>query len=174
MCGASEKPMMISGPAPEFEVTAVCWLMSSQPTKSTLTSTPIFSVNFAALARNTSSSALTKRTGRSIFRLAPFSIGSEGAGTSAALMVEAVCAEAPVAASAAAETPNASASRRVMSLVMVSSLYLSGGRNLAGEAGAPSTVRAAVHADRLPAPQRGVLQHRRIDAAYRPHAGQHE
>jgi hypothetical protein len=26
------EPMMISGPAPEFDVTAVCWLMSSQPT----------------------------------------------------------------------------------------------------------------------------------------------
>src|SRR5664279_5010991 len=174
MCGASEKPMMISGPAPEFEVTAVCWLMSSQPTKSTLTSTPIFSVNFAALARNTSSSALTKRTGRSIFRLAPFSIGNAGAGTSAALMLEAVWADAPVAASAAAETPKARASRRVMSLVMVPPCSLSGLGNLAGEAGGSLTVRAAVHADRLPAPQRGVLQHRRVDAAYRPHARQHE
>ena len=115
--------MMMSGPAPEFEVTAVCWLMSSQPTKSTLTSTPLFSVNFAALARNTSSSAFTNRTGRSIFRLAPFSIARFGAGTSAALMVEAVCAEAPVAASAAAETPRASASRRVRSF-MVSSGYI--------------------------------------------------
>jgi len=38
-------------------------------------------------------------------RLAPFSIGSDGAGTSAALMVDAVWAAAPVAASAAAETP---------------------------------------------------------------------
>ena len=72
--------MMMSGPAPEFEVTAVCWLMSSQPTKSTLTSTPVFSVNFAALARNTSSSGLTKRTGRSMRKVAPFSIGSMGRG----------------------------------------------------------------------------------------------
>ena len=81
--------MMISGPAPEFEVTAVCWLMSSQPTKSTLTGTPVFSVNFAALARNTSSSGCTNRTGRSMRKLAPFSIGSGGAGTSAALMADA-------------------------------------------------------------------------------------
>src|SRR3954447_10265570 len=110
---------MMSGPAPEFEVTAVCWLMSSQPTKSTLTSTPLFSVNLAALARNTSSSALTKRTGRSIFNDAPFSIAKFGGGTSAALICE-LCAEAPVAAKAAAETPSASASRRVM-LVMISS-----------------------------------------------------
>jgi len=46
-------------------------------------------------------------------RLAPFSIASFGAGTSAALMLE-VCALAPVTASAAAETPSASASRRVI------------------------------------------------------------
>ena len=115
--------MMMSGPAPEFEVTAVCWLMSSQPTKSTLTSTPVLSVNFAALARNTSSSAWTKRTGRSMRKdWRPFRSATAGAGTSAALMVEAVCAEAPVAASAAAETPKASASRRVMSFFMVFSL----------------------------------------------------
>ena len=110
--------MMMSGPAPEFEVTAVCWLMSSQPTKSTLTSTPVSLVNLAALARNTSSSACTKRTGRSMRKDAPFSIANFGAGTSAALMATAVCADAPVAASAAAETPKASASRRVMSFVM--------------------------------------------------------
>ena len=121
MCGASEKPMMMSGPAPLFEVTAVCWLMSSQPTKSTLTSTPVFWVNFAALARNTSSSACTNRTGRSILRVAPFSIASSGAGASAALIAD-VCADAPVAASAAADRPRPSASRRVMSFTMVSSL----------------------------------------------------
>ena len=72
--------MMMSGPAPEFEVTAVCWLMSSQPTKSTLTSTPVSLVNLAALARNTSSSACTKRTGRSMRKDAPFSIANLGAG----------------------------------------------------------------------------------------------
>ena len=122
MCGASVKPMMMSGPAPEFEVTAVCWLMSSQPTKSTLTSTPVFSVNFAALARNTSSSGFTNRTGRSMRKVAPFSIGSDGAGTSAALIGDAVWADAPVTASAAAEAPKANASRRVMSFVMLLSL----------------------------------------------------
>ena len=63
---------MMSGPAPEFEVTAVCWLMSSQPTKSTLTSTPVSLVNLAALARNTSSSACTKRTGRSMRKAGAF------------------------------------------------------------------------------------------------------
>ena len=115
--------MMMSGPAPEFEVTAVCWLMSSQPTKSTLTSTPVSLLNLAALARNTSSSAWTKRTGRSMRKDAPFSIANLGAGTSAALMVAAVCADAPVTASAAADTPRARASRRVMSFVMVFSLF---------------------------------------------------
>src|SRR3954453_5989009 len=169
MCGASEKPMMMSGPAPEFEVTAVCWLMSSQPTKSTLTSTPLFSVNLAALARNTSSSALTKRTGRSIFNDAPFSIAKLGAGTSAALICE-ICAEAPVAAKAAAETPSASASRRVM-LVMISS----GGfccRCWPSSRGL--TVRTPIHADRLPAAQCGILQHRGVDAAHRPQSLQHQ
>ena len=117
---------MMSGPAPEFDVTAVCWLMSSQPTKSTLTSTPVLSVNFLALARNTSSSAWTKRTGRSMRRLAPFSIGKAGAATSAALTADAaVSAFAPVAANAAAETPSASASRRVMSLLINFSLLFS-------------------------------------------------
>jgi hypothetical protein len=38
-------------------------------------------------------------------------------------MVEAVCAEAPVAASAAAESPRPNASRRVMSFVMIFSLF---------------------------------------------------
>jgi hypothetical protein len=38
-------------------------------------------------------------------------------------MAEAVCAEAPVAANAAAETPRASASRRVMSFFMVFSRF---------------------------------------------------
>jgi hypothetical protein len=66
---------------------------------------------------------LTKRTGRSIRKDAPFSIGHAGAATSAALMLEAVCAEAPVVASAAAEMPKASASRRVMSFVMKTSLF---------------------------------------------------
>src|SRR4051812_46352064 len=167
MCGASEKPTMMSGPAPEFEVTAVCWLMSSQPTKSTLTSTPVFSANLAALARNTSSSALTKRTGRSIFREAPFSMAKFGAGTSAALICD-VCAEAPVAASAAAETPKASASRRVTSFIG----FLRG--FVWGCDSAALTVRSAIHADRLPAAQCGILQHRRVDAADRPQARQHQ
>src|SRR3954451_14391028 len=160
---------MMSGPAPEFEVTAVCWLMSSQPTKSTLTSTPVLAVNFAALARNTSSSALTKRTGRSIFNEAPFSIAKFGAGTSAAFICE-LCAEAPVAASAAAETPSASASRRVM-LVMISS-----GRFCCRcwPSSRGLTVRTPIHADRLPAAQCGILQHRGVDAAHRPQSLQHQ
>ncbi|KJC43642.1 hypothetical protein UP09_16790 [Bradyrhizobium sp. LTSP885] len=114
---------MMSGPAPEFEVTAVCWLMSSQPTKSTLTSTPVLSVNFLALARNTSSSAWTKRTGRSMRKDAPFSIGSDGAATSAAFIFDASCAAAPVVASAAADKPSANASRRVRSFLITSSLF---------------------------------------------------
>src|SRR4029079_4240554 len=199
MCGASEKPMMMSGPAPEFEVTAVCWLMSSQPTKSTLTSTPVSLLNVAALARNTSSSACTKRTGRSMRRLAPFSISSLGAVASVALMAD--CAEAPVAANAAAETPKANASRRVISNVIKFSLVFVPGVEspvnsqapipadsgalrlffLLHPAGAGRSTRcpqaflaalavwAAIHADRLPAAKRGVLQHRRIHTAYRPH-----
>src|SRR5688500_316262 len=205
MCGASEKPMIMSGPAPEFEVTAVCWLMSSQPTKSTLTSTPVSLVNLAALARNTSSSACTNRTGRSMRKDAPFSIANFGAGTSAALMGD--CADAPVAASAAAETPSASASRRVMSFfIIIVSLFFLLPALIADELAAsgsqrnrrvlfsswcafpgadrsplrPTTrsavlaVGTAIHADRLPATKRGVLQHRRIDAAYRPHTGQYQ
>jgi hypothetical protein len=38
-------------------------------------------------------------------------------------MVEAVCAEAPVAASAAAESPRPNAPRRVMSCFMIFSLF---------------------------------------------------
>src|SRR6201996_9093294 len=191
MCGASPKPMMMSGPAPLFEVTAVCWLMSSQPTKSTLTATPVLSVNLAALARNTSSSACTKRTGRNMRNVAPFSIGREGAGTSAALTLEASWAEAPVAASAAMETPSANASRRVMSLIASPSLCSSPGvfavafiyrlcmrfpdnSNCTLCEGRPLAVGPAVHADRLPAAKLGVLQHGRVDAAYRPQALEHE
>src|SRR3981081_4587026 len=174
MCGASEKPIMISGPAPEFDVTAVCWLMSSQPTKSTLTSTPVFCVNFAALARNTSSSVCTKRTGRSMRRLAPFSMLSAGAGTVAALACDAsVCAEAPVAANAATESPRPNASRRVMSLIINSSLYPVRRYSPVPRPCLCLAVRAAFHADGLPASERGILQHRRIDAASRPHALQH-
>src|ERR1700743_2595914 len=193
MWGASPKPMMISGPAPLFDVTAVCWLMSSQPTKSTLIGTPVLSVNFAALARNTSSSACTNRTGRSMRKVTPFSIGSEGAATSAAFTFEVPCAAAPVAATPAAETPRANASRRVMSLFMNSSRFiappgvfagalslehdptaLNHARQLSYRSSTSLTVGPAVHADRLPAPQRGVLQDCRVDAAYRPHPRQHE
>jgi hypothetical protein len=39
------------------------------------------------------------------------------------LMMDAVCADAPVTARAAAEAPKANASRRVMSFLMVLSLY---------------------------------------------------
>ncbi len=54
-------------------------------------------------------------------KVAPFSIGSAGAATSATLM--SARTGVPVAASAAAETPNTSASRRVMSFFMVYSLF---------------------------------------------------
>ena len=79
MCGASPKPMIMSGPAPVLAVTAVCWVMSSQPTKSTRTSTPVALVKAAAPARKMSSSGCTKRTGRSMRSVAPFSIGRLGA-----------------------------------------------------------------------------------------------
>jgi hypothetical protein len=116
--------MMMSGPAPEFAVTAVCWLMSSQPTKSTFTSTPVVSVKRFALVRNTSSSGWTKRTGRSMRKDAPFSIGSGGAAISAALMLDGVCAATPVAANAVADSASPRASRRVMSFLITSSLFV--------------------------------------------------
>src|SRR4029079_10409904 len=135
--------------------------------------------NLATLARNTSSSAGTKRTGRSMRRLAPFSMANFGSGTSAALIVEAVCAEAPVTASAAAETPKASASRRVMSFFMVFSLMLVPGLQSPVNRCSRTfcvvlAVGTAIHADRLPAAERGFLQNRRVDAAYRPHSGQYQ
>src|SRR5262249_55898973 len=101
---------------------AVCELMSSQPTKSTLISTPVLSLKRLALARKISSSGCTNFTGRSIASFASFSIFQSGAFTSAALIAEK--AGPPVAASAAAETPRLSASRRVKWSFMTFSLWL--------------------------------------------------
>src|SRR5258708_15064825 len=42
--------------------------------------------------------------------------------------------------------------------------------SLSDEFIAMSAVLAAVHADRVPAPQRGIFQHRRLDASGRPQA----
>src|SRR5260370_39406383 len=47
--------------------------------------------------------------------------------------------------------------------------------NTGGDQSGPClAVRSALHADRLPAAKRGILQHGRIDAAHRPHAGQNQ
>jgi hypothetical protein len=115
-----EKPIMMSGPAPEFSHRGLL-VDVFHPEVDRLTSMPVFR-NFASRGTRPLVS-LTKRTGRSMRKDAPFSIANFGAGTSAALMVDAVCAEAPVAANAAAEAPKASASRRVMSFFMLLSLF---------------------------------------------------
>ena len=56
--------MTMSGPVPVLDATAVCWRISSQPTKSTRVSIPVVCWNFAVLARKMVSSGSTKRAGR--------------------------------------------------------------------------------------------------------------
>src|SRR6185312_2428445 len=112
MCGSSAQPRIRSGPAPVLAETAVCWRMSSQPTKSTLTSTPNSLANFAVFARKITSSGSTKRAGRSMRSDAPFSTGHLGAATSAFGMAWPVACRA--SAKAAAIAPKAIASRRRM------------------------------------------------------------
>src|SRR5580698_5034914 len=114
--------MMTSGPAPVLAETAVCWVMSSQPTRSTLTSTPNSLANFAELARKITSSGSTNFAGRIRRRVAPFSIGRLGAATSALGMAWALAW--PAAMIAAALAPSLSASRRLMmNAIVFSSLY---------------------------------------------------
>src|SRR5579883_3529201 len=112
MCGSSAQPRIRSGPAPVLADTAVCWRMSSQPTKSTLTSTPNSLANLAVLARKITSSGSTKRAGRSMRSDAPFSTGHFGAATSDFGIAWPVADRA--IARAAAIAPNAIASRRRM------------------------------------------------------------
>src|SRR4051795_3157777 len=79
--------MTMSGPVPVLDATAVCWRISSQPTKSTRVSTPVACWNLAVLARKMTSSGSTKRAGRRMRRLAPFSTGSFGDATLAGALV---------------------------------------------------------------------------------------
>ena len=65
--------MMMSGPLPTFAATAALGRTSSQPSWSTRTSTPVFSVNFLVFAIHMSSSPWTKRFHRSTRSFAPFS-----------------------------------------------------------------------------------------------------
>src|SRR5258708_36214843 len=61
------------GPLPTFAATAALGRTSSQPSWSTRTSIPVFSVNFFVFAIHMSSSPCTKRFQRSTRSLAPFS-----------------------------------------------------------------------------------------------------
>ena len=65
--------MMMSGPLPTLAATAALGRTSSQPSLSTRTSTPVFSVNFLVFAIHMSSSPWTKRFQRSTRSFAPFS-----------------------------------------------------------------------------------------------------
>src|SRR5439155_19702999 len=60
MCGSSYQPMMMSGPAPRLAARAAFGRTSSQVMYSTLTGTPVASVNFFVFAFHSSSSDLTK------------------------------------------------------------------------------------------------------------------
>ena len=64
---------MMSGPAPVLAATAAFGRTSSQPSASTRTGMPYFSVNFFTLTRYVSSSPWTKRFQRSTRSVAPFS-----------------------------------------------------------------------------------------------------
>src|SRR5437660_9709924 len=59
MCGSSYQPMMMSGPLPRLAASAALGRTSSQVMYSTLTGTPVASVNFFVLAFHSSSSDLT-------------------------------------------------------------------------------------------------------------------
>ena len=113
----------MSGPVPVFDATAVCWRMSSQPTKSTRVSMPVVCWNFAVLARKMVSSGSTKRAGRRMRKVAPFSIGSFGAATSARGIGWAATRSAS-AASAAPPAARRNVSRRVMMYVIEPSQWL--------------------------------------------------
>src|SRR5438045_3066520 len=73
MCGSSYQPMMMSGPVPRFAASAALGRTSSQVMYSTLTGTPVSSVNFLVFAFQSSSSDLTKPDQRSSRRAASFS-----------------------------------------------------------------------------------------------------
>ena len=64
----------MSGPSPTVAATAIFGRRSSQLSKSTLTATPVASVNFLAFARYIVSSPATNLDGRSTRKEAPGSI----------------------------------------------------------------------------------------------------
>src|SRR6516164_2277259 len=64
---------MMSGPAPVLAATAALGRTSSQPSLSTRTGMPVFSVNFLTFAMYASMSPWTKRLQRSTRSVAPFS-----------------------------------------------------------------------------------------------------
>jgi hypothetical protein len=115
MCGASEKPMMMSGRA-EFEVTAVCWLMCFPADEVDLDfNTGILGELGAIGAEHVfvglhEAHRAQHAQGRALFDR-EFGGGDVG-------RLDGGLAEAPVGASAAAETPRANASRRVMLFVI--------------------------------------------------------
>src|SRR5919201_7083995 len=102
MCGSSYQPMMMSGPVPRLAARAALGRTSSQVMYSTLTGTPVASVNFFVLAFHSSSSDLTKPDQRKSRSDASFSGLNSGS-------VVAPCARAPPAAS---PTPHSSTVRR--------------------------------------------------------------
>ena len=116
--------MMMSGPASEFEVTAVSLVDVLPADEVDLDLDAGFLAELGGIGAEHVFVGLDEAyraqhpQGRALLDR------EFGAGTSAALMVEAVCADAPVMASVAADTPRARASRRVMSFVMVFSLFL--------------------------------------------------
>src|SRR3954451_8803935 len=73
MCGSSYQPMIRSGPVPRFAARAAFGRTSSQVMYSTLTGTPVASVNFLVLAFQSSSSDLTNPDQRKSRSDAPLS-----------------------------------------------------------------------------------------------------
>src|SRR5437764_8197246 len=102
MCGSSYQPMMMSGPLPRLAARAALGRTSSQVMYSTLTGTPVASVNFFELTFHSSSSDLTNPDQRNSRSDASFS----GLKTGSLL---APCARALPAAS---PTPHSSTVRR--------------------------------------------------------------
>src|SRR6185437_879265 len=156
----------MSGPAPVLAVTAVCGRRSSQPTKSTRTGMPVASVKALVLARKMVSSGSTNLLGRRTRKVAPFSAGCFGGGTSATGMAaRAVVPASPVAASAPA--PRMRVSRRVSrSIKIISSRVGSGQQALAGRfVEQVDQRRVRCDADGLAGPRRDALaegaRHRR-------------
>src|SRR5918996_6156572 len=72
-CGVVFGPQTTSGPAPTFAATAALGWMSSRNSLSSLTGTPVASVNAATFLSNWMSSVSTKRFQRNARKVAPSS-----------------------------------------------------------------------------------------------------